>query len=67
MNAQAPAYPSLQRRLISQRKSRAFFLRGTTQHLRILARPRDTVTIELLRATVALAAVAAWSVLVMLV
>jgi hypothetical protein len=66
MNAHALAYPSLQRRLISQRRSRAFFAAGTTQHVRSRARAPRVVAIEVLRATVALAAVAAWSVLLML-
>jgi hypothetical protein len=68
MNAHALAYPSLQRRLISQRRSRAFFSPRTTQHLRSRARTRTRrlFMIEIARAAVALGAVAAWSVLVIL-
>jgi hypothetical protein len=66
MNAHALAYPSLQRRLISQRRSRAFFSPRTTQHLRSRARTRRLFMVEVARATVAVAAVAAWSVLVLL-
>jgi hypothetical protein len=66
MNAHALTYPSLQRRLISQRRSRAFFSARTTQHLRSRARTRRRVMVEVARATVALGAVAAWSALVIL-
>jgi hypothetical protein len=68
MNAHALAYPSLQRRLISQRRSRAFFSPRTTQHLRTRtrARTRRLFIVEIARATVALAAVAAWSIMVIL-
>jgi len=55
MNAHAVPYPSLQRRLISQRRSRALFLAATTHHVK-----SGTVLIELTRAAVALGAVAAW-------
>jgi hypothetical protein len=66
MNAHALAYPSLQRRLISQRRSRAFFSPRTTQHLRSRARTRRLFVLEVARAAAALGAVAAWSALVML-
>jgi hypothetical protein len=66
MNAHALAYPSLQRRLISQRRSRAFFSPRTTQHLRSRARTRRLFMAEIARATAALGAVAAWSILVLL-
>ena len=55
MHAHSMTYFTLQRRLISQRRSRAFFSLRTTQHVRT----RDTV-LEILRATVALAGAAAW-------
>ncbi|HEV8617217.1 MAG TPA: hypothetical protein VGU22_17125 [Methylomirabilota bacterium] len=66
MNAHALAYPSLQRRLISQRRSRAFFSPRTTQHLRSRSRTRRLFMAEIARTTVALGAVAAWSILVIL-
>ena len=55
MNAHTLTLPALQRRLISTRRSRALFLPRTTQHVR----SRD-VLIELVRAGVALAALAMW-------
>jgi len=62
MNAHVLTYPALQRRLISARRSRALFLSRTTQHVR----SRD-VRVELLRAAVALAALAMWCVSVVLI
>jgi hypothetical protein len=62
MNVHALTYPALQRRLISTRRSRALFLPRTTQHVR----SRD-VLIELVRAAVALAALATWCVSLLLV
>jgi hypothetical protein len=55
MKAHTLTLPALQRRLISTRRSRALFLPRTTQHVR----SRD-VLIELVRAGVALAALATW-------
>ncbi|MGH7606436.1 MAG: hypothetical protein ACREME_03770 [Gemmatimonadales bacterium] len=55
MNAYAISYPSLQRRLIARRRSRALFLPRTTQHVR-----RTSLLRELGRAVAALAAIAAW-------
>jgi hypothetical protein len=55
MNAHTLTLPALQRRLISTRRSRALFLPRTTQHVR----SRD-VLVELVRAGVALAALATW-------
>lgn len=55
MHAHAVTYSTLQRRLISQRRSRAFFSPRTTQHVRT----RETV-FEVVRAAVALAGAAAW-------
>ena len=55
MNAHTLTMPALQRRLISSRRSRALFLPRTTQHVR----SRD-VLVELVRAGVALAALATW-------
>jgi hypothetical protein len=57
MNAHAISYPSLQRRLIADRRSRALFLSRTTQHLR----STRAVMVEIARATLALAALAAWA------
>jgi hypothetical protein len=59
MNAHAISYPSLQRRLIAERRSRALFLPRTTQHLR-----SASVLAEIGRAAVALAAATAWTTLV---
>jgi len=55
MNAHTLTLPALQRRLISTRRSRALFLPRTTQHVR----SRD-VLVEIVRAGVALAALATW-------
>lgn len=62
MNAHAVSYPSLQRRLIARRRSRALFFAPTTQHVssgRALLR-------EIARAALALTGVAAWGALVIL-
>jgi hypothetical protein len=56
MHTQVLTYPALQRRLISTRRSRALFLPRTTQHVR----SRRTLLVEIARAAVALAALAAW-------
>ena len=57
MNAHAISYPSLQRRLIADRRSRALFLARTTQHLR----STRAIVVEIARAAIALAALAAWA------
>jgi len=62
MNADTLTFPALQRRLISSRRSRALFLPRTTQHVR----SRD-VLVEVVRAAVALAALALWCVSLLLV
>ena len=56
MNAHAISYPSLQRRLIADRRSRALFLPRTTQHVRSIG-----LALEVGRALVALTALAAWA------
>lgn len=55
MHAHSMTYSTLQRRLISQRRSRAFFSLQTTQHVRTRA-----TALEIVRAAVALASAAAW-------
>jgi hypothetical protein len=61
MNAHTLTFPALQRRLISTRRSRALFLPRATQHVR----SRD-VLVEVVRAAVALAALALWCVSLLL-
>ena len=61
MNAYAISYPSLQRRLIAKRRSRALFLPRTTQHVSRTSLPR-----EIARAGLGLTAIAAWAALVFL-
>ena len=56
MNAYAVSYPSLQRRLIAKRRSRALFLSRTTQHVDRTSLPR-----EIARAALALGGVIAWA------
>ncbi len=56
MNAHAVSYPSLRRRLIAERRSRALFSSRTTQHVGRLSLLR-----EIARAAVALAGIAAWA------
>jgi hypothetical protein len=56
MNAYAISYPSLQRRLIARRRSRALFLSHTTQHVN-----RASLGREVARAAVALTGIAAWA------
>jgi hypothetical protein len=56
MHAHSLTYSTLQRRLISQRRSRAFFSPRTTQ--RVTTRQ---VASEIVRAAVALAGAALWS------
>jgi hypothetical protein len=41
MNAHAMSYPSLQRRLMVERRARALFLRRTTQHVSSRCIARD--------------------------
>jgi len=55
-------FPALQRRLISTRRSRALFLQRTTQHVR-----SRNVLVEVVRAAVALAALALWCLSLLLV
>ena len=61
MNAHAISYPSLQRRLIARRRSRALFLSRTTQHV-----DRTSVRREIARAAIALSGVVAWAAVVYL-
>ena len=61
MNAHAVSYPSLQRRLIADRRSRALFLPRTTQHVH-----RSSLFFEIGRAAIALAAATAWALLLLL-
>ena len=61
MNAHAISYPSLQRRLIARRRSRALFLSRTTQHV-----GRTSVRREIARAAIALGGVVAWAAVVYL-
>jgi hypothetical protein len=55
MHAHSMTYSTLQRRLISQRRSRAFFSPQTTQHVRT-----HGAALEVVRAAAALAGAAAW-------
>jgi hypothetical protein len=61
MNAHAVSYPALRRRLIAQRRSRAFFFARTTQHVRSLALLR-----EIVRALVGLLGVVLWGLALLL-
>lgn len=61
MNAHAVSYPSLQRRLIAERRSRALFLRPTTQHL-----SRTSLLREIVRAAIALVGIALWGTVIVL-
>jgi hypothetical protein len=61
MNAYAISYPSLQRRLIARRRSRALFLPRSTQQV-----SRASVAREIARAVLGLTGIAAWSALVFL-
>jgi len=58
MNAYAISYPSLQRRLIARRRSRALFLPRTTQHA-----SRTSLPGEIARAALGLAGIVAWAAL----
>lgn len=63
MNAYVlPSYRSLQRRQIAQRRSRAFFLPRTTQHVS----SDSSLLSEIARAVMALSAVAAWGAAIVL-
>jgi hypothetical protein len=62
MNAHALTYPALQRRLIADRRSRAFFLPRTTQHVRSRG-----VLLETARAVAALLALATWCAALLLI
>ena len=64
MNAHAIAYPSLQRRLIIQRRQRALFLVRTTQQVR--TSPGLLLT-EIARSAVSVIALVAWSVSLLLI
>jgi hypothetical protein len=57
MNVHAVSYPSLQRRLIVNRRSRALFLARTTQHVS----SARTLSREIARAAVGLLGVALWA------
>jgi hypothetical protein len=61
MNVYAISYPSLQRRLIARRRSRALFLSHTTQHVR-----RASLPWEIARAALGLTAITAWAAVVFL-
>jgi hypothetical protein len=64
MNAQlVTCYPSLQRRLITQRRARALFLTATTQHVRT----RTVLVTEVARAAGAAVALVAWCVSLLLI
>jgi hypothetical protein len=61
MNAHAVSYPSLRRRLIAERRSRALFFSPTTQHV-----SRASLLREVVRAAISLAAIAAWGAVIFL-
>jgi hypothetical protein len=61
MNAHAVSYPSLQRRLIVERRCRALFLRRTTQQVSSRALVR-----EVGRVAIALSGLIAWGVVALL-
>ena len=61
MNAYAISYPSLQRRLIARRRSRALFLPRSTQQV-----SRVSLAREIARAVLGLTGIAAWAALVFL-
>jgi hypothetical protein len=56
MNTHTVSYPSLQRRLIAERRSHALFFSGTTQHV-----GRISLLREIARAAIALAGITAWA------
>lgn len=63
MNAHAITYPSLQRRLVTQRRHRALFLIRTTQHMNT----KRVYLREVARAALAAAALVAWSISLLLI
>jgi hypothetical protein len=63
MHAHAVRYPSLQRRLITDRRQRALFLVRTTQHMRT----KHVLATEVARAAIATLALVAWSVSLLLI
>jgi hypothetical protein len=60
MNTHALSYPSLHRRLIADRRSRALFFSPTTQHV------SGSLLREIVRAAISLVGIAAWAALVLL-
>lgn len=63
MHAHAVTYPSLQRRLITQRRQRALFLVRTTQHVKT----KRLLVTEIARAGIAALALMAWSASLLLI
>jgi hypothetical protein len=63
MNAHAVTYPSLQRRLLTDRRHRALFLIRTTQRVTT----KRVLFSEIARATIAALALLAWSVSLLLI
>jgi hypothetical protein len=63
MHAHAVTYPSLQRRLITQRRQRALFLVRTTQHVKT----KRLLVTEIARAAIATLALVAWSASLLLI
>ena len=63
MNAHAVTYPSLQRRLSTQRRTRALFLVQTTQHVKT----RQRYLTEVVRAAAAALALSAWCISLLLI
>ena len=63
MNAHAVTYPSLQRRIITERRQRALFLVRTTQHMKT----KRLVFTEIARAAIATIALVAWSLSLLLI
>ena len=63
MNTHSLTYPALQRRLITERRSRALFLPPTAQHVRT----GTLLIVELVRAAMAIVALAAWCISLLLI
>ena len=63
MHAHAVTYPSLQRRLITQRRQRALFLVRATQQVRT----KRLLLTEIARAAIAALALVAWSASLLLI
>jgi hypothetical protein len=61
MSTYTVSYPSLQRRLIAERRARALFFGKTTQRM-----DRTSVRREVARAALSLVGIAAWATLVVL-